>query len=319
METSFETPILFVIFNRPDITQQVFNRIKEVKPKYLYIAADGPRENHPKDLIDCKGTREITNQIDWPCELKTLFRNKNIGCGLGVCTAINWFFEQVEEGIILEDDCLPDISFFSYCNELLSKYREDKNIFFISGTNMQNGLIRGHASYFFSNYTFTLGWASWRRAWNFFNYDIPDVDESLKNGALCHVFQSAKEKKYWTAKLAEARKLKLFIWDYQWFYSVWKNNGIGITPNSNLVLNLGYRNNATHDSLRDSIREPSITEPIKFPLVHPNYEIDRIADKFTFKHALSHSPTRCLRLLKENNTNNIIKYAMIKMLSILQK
>ena len=315
MDKALNTPILFVIFNRPDTSQKVFDRIKEARPKQLFVAADGPRTNNANDLIYCKKTREIINQIDWPCELNTLFRDQNMGCGLGVSGAISWFFSQVESGIILEDDCLPDSSFFTYCQELLEKYKENSDVFLISGTNMQNGNKRGEGSYFFSNYCITWGWASWRRAWEHFDYEMPNVDVALRNGTLNHFFQSKNEKKYWKEKLAEVKMFDGYIWDYQWFYAVWKNKGIGITPNINLVFNLGFRNNATHSFLHDSIREPLVLESIQFPLVHPKYKVDKIADKFTFNNALSHSPKRILRLLKENGLVSFIIYSI----SILKK
>jgi len=312
MKKELETPILFVIFNRPETSQQVFDRIKEVRPKQLFVAADGPRANNVNDLISCNQTRKIINQIDWPCQLKTLFRDENIGCGLGVSSSITWFFEHVEYGIILEDDCLPDLSFFNYCQELLIKYKDNKDIFLISGTNMQNGNKRGDGSYFFSYYCITWGWASWRRAWQHFDYEMEDVEESMNNGSLNHFFQSNDEKNYWKGKLAEVQKFRGYIWDYQWFYDIWKNKGVGITPNINLVMNLGFRNNATHSFLHDSIREPLVTDSIRFPLIHPTFKVDSIADKFTYANALSHSPTRLLRLLKENGLLSVIRYSASK-------
>ena len=120
----FETPVLFLIFNRPDLSQQVFERIREIKPKQLFVAADGPRATHPDDAQKCADARRVTlNIIDWECEVKTLFRDENLGCGLAVSQAITWFFEQVEMGIILEDDCYPDLSFFRFCEKLLDYYK----------------------------------------------------------------------------------------------------------------------------------------------------------------------------------------------------
>jgi len=229
MTESFNTPILLLIFNRPDVTQLVFNQIKLVKPQHLYVAADGPRPGRQDDIIACKQTREIIDQIDWTCELKTLYRHENLGCGYAVCSSISWFFEQVEAGIVLEDDCLADVSFFPFCSELLEKYKYDETIYLISGTNVQNGIKRGESSYYFSNYTITWGWASWRRAWSHFKYDIPEFNESISAGDLDHVFLTRSEKSYWRKKLLEAELGKKTVWDYQWYYGIWKNKGIGIT------------------------------------------------------------------------------------------
>ena len=315
MDNSFTTPILFLIFNRPDVTSKVFGQIRNIKPKYLYVAADGPRQDKPDDFIFCQETRRIIEGIDWECELKTLYRNENLGCGFAVCSAITWFFDQVEEGIILEDDCFPDISFFHFCGDLLSKYKEDESIFLISGTNLQNGNKRGNGSYYFSNHTITWGWASWRRARHHFNYDIVDIDQSFKSGKLDHVFQSISEKSYWRKKIKMAELGKKNIWDYQWFYTTWKNNGIGITSNVNLIINLGFRNNAIHTFLRDSIREPETLNSIQFPLIHPAKIIDRFADQYTFKNAFSHSISRLFRLTKENGIRAIWKYSIPKVLN----
>lgn len=309
MLVNFNTPILLLIFNRPEITLQVFNQIKAVKPQYLYVAADGPRPGRPDDIIACSQTREIINQVGWPCEVKTLFRNENLGCGLAVSSAINWFFEQVEEGIILEDDCLPDVSFFPFCSELLTKYKEDKDVYLISGMNRQNGIMRGNASYYFSNYTVTWGWASWRRAWSKYSFDMPDAEEQFSNRNLDLAFQSVNEKKYWRNKIINLQTEKVkSTWDYQWRFAIWRNKGIGITPNVNLVINLGLRNSSTHTFLKDSRREPSAVLAVRFPLLHPPKIVDRIADLYTYKNAFSHSPTRIIRLINENGIISIIKY-----------
>lgn len=311
-DKKYTTPILFLIFNRPDVTRRVFEQIKKIKPSNLFIAADGPRSERPDDLILCQETRNIVEEIDWDCEVKTLFRNENLGCGFAVCSAISWFFEQVEEGIILEDDCMPESSFFEFCSELLGKYKDDDTIFMISGTNMQNGIRRGDSSYYFSNYPITWGWASWRRAWSRFSYDASDFEQSFNSGMLDHAFQSKKEKFYWKNKIGMVESKKRNIWDYQWFYAVWKNKGITIVPNSNQIINIGFENNGTHTFLRDSRREPSALNPIRFPLIHPTRKINSEADQYTFTNAFSHSISRFYRLFKENGLFAILKYTIRK-------
>ncbi|MDP3913230.1 MAG: nucleotide-diphospho-sugar transferase [Bacteroidota bacterium] len=314
MSLFFDTPILFLIFNRPDVTKRIFEQIRTIKPRYLYIAADGPRPGREDDLVNCRLTREIFNQIDWVCELKTLFRNENLGCGYAVCSSISWFFEQEEEGIILEDDCFPDLSFFQFCQELLDKYKDDEKIYLISGTNMQNGIKRGTGSYYFSNYPITWGWASWRRAWKDFSYEMPDFEKSFISGDFDHLFASTSEKFFWRKKLRKVKSEKKHIWDYQWFYAIWKNGGISIIPNVNLIINLGFRNKALHTFLKDSIREPTIVNSIKFPLIHSRQKIDHIADLYTYKNVFSHSIARLSRLTKENGIYSILKYTALKFL-----
>ena len=311
MKINFDTPILLLIFNRPDVTQQVFDKIREIKAKYLYVCADGPRPGREDDKINCKLTREIINQVDWDCEVKTLFRDENLGCGFSVCSGISWFFEHVDQGIVLEDDCLPENSFFLFCSELLNRYKDDESIFIISGTNMQNGISRNDESYFFSNYPITWGWASWRRAWNHFNYDIPDFDNDFNSGELNHAFQSFGEKKYWKNRVKQGVIEKKNIWDYQWWFAIWKNRGLAITPNVNLIVNLGFRNTGAHKFLYDSIREPSISNPILFPLIHPkNKIINKVADLYTYKKVYSHSLSRFIRLTKENGFLRILRYSL---------
>ncbi len=306
----FDTPILFLVFNRPGVTQQVFDQIKKIKPHFLYIAADGPRSGREDEIYNCLQTRAIIEQVDWDCELKTLFREDNLGCGVAVSSAITWFFDQVEYGIILEDDCLPVLSFFQYCEELLIKYKDDEFIMLIGGNNFQNGIQRGPGSYYFSYYPHIWGWASWRRAWNYYNYEMSDFEEVIADGKIEHVFQSKCEKKYWLNTFSQTQKKEKNTWDYQWVYSIWKNNGVVITPNCNIVLNLGFRDSSTHTFLRDSFKEINETTEIIFPLIHPEKIIDKVADKTTFNNVFGHNLKRLLRLFKENNILFILNYLL---------
>lgn len=306
----FNTPILIILFNRPYLTIKLLDRLKLIKPSKLYIAADGPRENKVGEAQLCEETRKLINIIDWDCDVKTLFREKNIGCGLGVSSAISWMFEFEEYGIILEDDCLPDLSFFPYCEELLIRFKDDKEVFQISGTNLQNGQKRGEGSYYFSYYSGIWGWATWRRSWNYFTHKFEDLDETFNSGQLDKIFQSQSEKLFWYRKFKESENLSHTIWDNHWLYSVWKNNGIGIAPNINLIINLGFLNSGTHVFLKDSKREQQRTYTMKFPLIHSSKIIDRSADLYIYKNIFSHSIFRFLRLLKENGIFTFLKYLL---------
>jgi len=232
------TPVLLIIFNRPDTAQQVFDAIRQTQPRQLFVAADGPREDKDVEAEKCQRTREIVKQVDWDCELRTLFQEKNLGCGLGPATAITWFFDNVEEGIILEDDCLPHPDFFVFCETLLDYYRDDEKIMEISGDNFQRGLKRGNASYYFSAYPHGGGWATWRRAWKRFDYGLVPPDEAKH------------------------------VWDHQWLISIKKNNGLTVVPNVNLVSNIGYSIEATHTT-GPSIYANLPTKSLVFPLTHP--------------------------------------------------
>lgn len=175
----FDIPILFVIFNRPDTTQKVFDEIRKQQPKYLYVAADGPRIGKSEDQMKCQITRAIIDQVDWDCDLKLLFREENLGCGKAVSSAITWFFDQEEMGIVLEDDCLPHPDFFQYCKELLIKYKDVDKVKFISGTNFDIKSNQTDASYYFSAYIHVWGWASWRRVWKDYHYNLSDFQKLM--------------------------------------------------------------------------------------------------------------------------------------------
>jgi len=251
---ALDTPVLLLIFNRPDLTAKVFESIRKMRPRQLFIAADGPRSNVKGELNKCLLARKVVGRVDWQCKVKTLFQSENLGCGLGPVTGINWSFDNVESGIILEDDCLPNESFFYFCQELLHYYRNNPKIMHISGDNFQMGRRRGNASYFFSEYTHNWGWATWRRAWKYYDYEL----------------LNSKKRKH--------------IWDKQWLMTIQKQRGLAILPNVNLVSNIGFGNSATHTKQKTgSLSLP--TKSINFPLVHPQtVRRDILADYFTFRH-----------------------------------
>ena len=272
----FETPILFLIFNRPDLTEITFPSICNIKPKKLFIAADGPRTGNEYDELNCKIARQyVLSKIDWDCEVQTLFRDKNLGCGIAVSEAISWFFKHVDEGIIIEDDCLPAPSFFSYCSELLIRFRGNNNIYHIIGSNHQLGVKRGYSDYYYSVYPHVWGWATWRRAWDDYDFSMLDFESFAKTD----IFQ-----KYATIELMNQVKIgNINTWDVQWMYSVMKKEGIVVTPNINLVKNIGFKGNATHTitSIPDFIRyskDGNLYSPLKHPV---KILVNNRADKFT--------------------------------------
>lgn len=305
----FNTSILFLIFNRTYLTQKVFDKIKLIRPKFLYVAADGPRANRADDVKNCAETRKIIEQIDWDCEIKTLFRENNLGCGPAVRSAISWFFENEEAGIILEDDCEPNQTFFSFCEELLIKYKNEDVVKFIGGNNFQNGRQRGQGSYYFSHYPASWGWATWRRSWHIFNPDITEAAKEIRKGKLNSIFNSLQEKKHWSKSLYKASKESDNVWDFHFYYAIWKSGGLCITPNQNLVINLGFFSQGTHYFLKDSTKTNVKSETMIFPLKHPDsIMVDREADKYTFNNFYSHSKQRALRLLRENDITTIFTY-----------
>lgn len=248
----FNTPILFLIFSRPETTKQVLDRIRAIKPFKLYVAADGPRMDREGEVELCNQTRHIVlDGIDWDCEVRTLFRNENLGCGVAPSEAITWFFQNEEAGIILEDDCLPSFSFFSFAEYCLHKYRDIPQVMHIGGNNYFDHKW-GEATYFYSAYNHIWGWATWRRAWELYNFDLQSFDKKKLYHALNSYFPKSISKgwlKFYDSSLnhiVNNPSQKCDFWDYQWSFSIWLNRGICVYPNVNLVSNIGFGPDATH-------------------------------------------------------------------------
>ena len=279
----FDTPILFIIFNRLDTTRRVFDEIKKMRPKKLFISADGPRKNKLGEFEQCENVRKICNEIDWDCEVKTSFQSKNMGCDAHVVHAINWFFSIVNEGIILEDDCLPSKDFFFFCNELLDYYRDDNRIMHISGNNFQFGIVRGGGDYYFSSYSHTWGWATWARAWKFFDENMTSFPDFKKNSSIKKNFFNKNSQKFWLNFFNKLYIKKYSFWDSKWMYAVCKEKGFSILPNKNLVSNIGFGKEATHTNKETMIANME-TEELSFNIRHPNVlSIDVEADEYAFK------------------------------------
>lgn len=278
---SISTPVAFIIFNRPDLTNIVFEAIRQAKPQKLLVIADGPR--FPEEVEKCEKARAVIHQVDWECELLTNFSETNMGCKRRVSSGLDWVFSVVEEAIILEDDCLPAPSFFNFCQTLLEQYRDDERVTMIGGTNYQQGESRTEASYYFSKYMHIWGWASWKRAWRHYDVDIKTWPEYKKQNAISLICQDAYEQRYWTAIFDEVYEGKIDTWDYQWVYTCWSQNGLSIIPNSNLVSNLGFRSDATHVPCESPWANLPISniDEIKHPLfVYRN----KVADDYTFDY-----------------------------------
>ncbi len=294
----FQTPILFLIFNRPDTTKLVFESIKRIKPAKLYIAADGARKHKVGEDLLCKETRSIIDLIDWECEIKTLFRNENLGCKIAVSSAIDWFFENEEQGIILEDDCLPNESFYIYCETLLNYYASNERIMHISGNNFQDGNVRGNGSYYFSNYNHIWGWATWKRAWKAYNVDLSFLTETETETLIEKQFDTKKERLFWNNIFKKVINKTIGTWDYQWTYAVWKNNGLSILPNKNMIANIGFNNNGTHTSGVDILGLSNMKTFSISKIIHPTeIEINKKADKYGLDHYFN--PSKFFYLYKK--------------------
>jgi hypothetical protein len=280
-------PVLLLLFNRPYVTTIVVEALRQAKPQRLYVAADGPRKGNQEDIEKCEQVRQIATAIDWDCKVKTLFREENLGCKKAVSEGIDWFFEHETEGIILEDDCLPDQTFFKYCQELLEYYRHDNRIMVISGDNFQFGRKCGEFSYYFSRYNHCWGWASWRRAWKFYDVNMKLWPYIRDNGYLVDILGSKKSAQYWKKQFEMGYNGKIDSWDYMWTFSCWCQNGLSILPNINLVSNIGYGDDGTHTK-RGSKLANMKSEEIEFPIKHPPFIIrNQAADNFSEKYLFS--------------------------------
>jgi hypothetical protein len=263
-----QTPILFLIFNRPDLTQKVFDSIRQARPTRLFVAADGPRENKEGEEFLCQETRKIVDLIDWDCEVHTLFRDKNLGCKKAVAQAISWFFENVEEGIILEDDCLPVQSFYLYCEKMLEKYRYENKIMCISGeTQLEDNSIK--ESCYYTNIPDIWGWATWKRAWALYDIEMKDYPESKKKEFLDKIFSNKYHKQDWIVIFDKMYANQIDTWDYIWCYTMFKNDGLCVIPKVNMIKNIGFDERATHTLNENSLWANKETGEMVSDLIFP--------------------------------------------------
>ncbi len=300
---AYPVPILFLVFNRPRTTELVFEQIRKHRPKHLYIAADGPR--NASDVKNCTIVREnILTSIDWNCEVTTLLRDNNLGCGKAVSEAITWFFDQVEEGIILEDDCLPNDTFFLFCEELLGKYRYDKRVSAISGNNfLPDQPMPIESDYYFSAFPSSWGWATWRRAWNGYDLHIASWSSAAGADKTRYIFKEKKYQLWWKNQFDYFHDGKIeHTWDFQFHYLSMIRKQLAIIPKANLVSNIGHGPDSTHFLDTESTLAKLPTYTIDFPMRHPssmnrNYEADVYNQKLLFGEVEIVSPLKRVKRL----------------------
>jgi hypothetical protein len=272
----YNVPILFIIFNRPEVAKKSFDSIKKRKPKKLYIACDGARPNKEGEKEKVEATRSaILDSIDWDCEIKTLFQSENLGCGQGVFTAISWFFNNESQGIILEDDCVANESFFIFMEEMLERFKNDLRIGMIAGTNPIK--VVSEFSYVFSKYKSCWGWATWARSWKQMDYNMSWRKHDEKS-VINNCGFNGLDYKVWHKKMINAELNKHNIWDHQWYYSLSMQNQLCVYPKTNLVSNIGFGKDATNTWFTETYIE---SEELTFPLIHnpifaPDYNHDRL-------------------------------------------
>ena len=263
------TPVAFLIFNRPEVTRRVFAEIAKVRPARLFVIADGPRANRPGEAAQCAATQRVIEQIDWPCEVETNFAPQNLGCKRRVSSGIDWVFSRTNEAIFLEDDCVPDVTFFRFCEEMLDRYRDDTRVMHIGGANFQRNAIRPTASYYFSRHVHVWGWASWRRAWRHYDVGISQWPELRDAGRVSDAFPDPNERRAATRLLDNVFAGITDTWDAQWTLACRLQHGLTILPAHNLVCNIGFGREATHTSDPGHPVANLRAIPLNFPLVHP--------------------------------------------------
>ena len=294
---TLSTPVLFLIFNRPKLTSHVFKAIQKVKPLRLFIAADGPLADRPDDADLCNRARKIATAVDWECEVNTLFRERNLGCQRAVSSAIDWFFENVDEGIILEDDCLPHQTFFWFCQELLERYKDDERIFVISGNNFQKGQKRTEYSYYFSLFNHCWGWATYKRAWQYFDFDLRLWPKINQEKYLPDILADKNTYNYWKKIYQDVFDGKINSWAYRWTFACWVQSGLSVLPKINLVQNIGFGKDATHTKGNGSI-ESLPAHAMDFPLDHPPVMIRNVqADQFTQQNHFGNPSLLCKTIM----------------------
>ena len=284
------TPVTLIIFNRPDFTERVFAEIAKAKPAQLFIVADGPRPDCPGEVEKCEAARAVVENIGWNCEVFKNYSETNLGCGHRPCSGISWVLKQVESAIILEDDVIPNLTFFRFCEELLERYYDDKRIMQICGHNYQLGQTRGPYSYYFSRRSICGGgWATWRRAWNHFDFQMKLWPTLRQTSFLLDILEDETLSQKWTklfdtayaGKPSSPAAQSADYWDYQWAFAIWSQSGLSICPNTPLVTNIGYREDGTHTKSANNLWANLPSGDMEFPLRHPPFIVrNREADHF---------------------------------------
>lgn len=277
-EKQLKTAILLLTYKRLDTTKQIFEAIKKAKPQKIYISSNfGKNKEEVKKIIEVRTYLE--ENIDWKCKVSKLYRTRYLSAKLSISGAIDWFFKNEEQGIILEDDCLPSQSFFWFCEELLERYKKDMRVGQISGDNFQKGVKRGKSDYYFSIYNHIWGWASWANRWKNYDVDLNSFDDAK---FIEEVFDKKSNQKYWIDIFKKMKVKSVDTWDYQWTFALWKAKQLTILPNINLIENIGFGEGAAHTTEESEFANLKAYEMVLSK--HPK-TIERCieADEFTTK------------------------------------
>ena len=322
MSSSLNTPVVLIFFRRPELTARVLKAIAQVRPRKLFVVADGPRADHPADAELCAASRAVIDRmVDWDCEVIKNYSDVNLGCGRRPASGISWVLEQVEDAIILEDDCVPHPSFFPFCEELLERYRHDQRIMHIAGSTFRPWRVRTPNSYFFSQFNTGWGWATWRRAWRYFDASVSLWPTVRDTSWLADLVEHEEAVRYWARAFERAyeRRGDVSYWDYQWTFACWVNSGLSINPRVNLVSNIGCGPEGTHTLVEGDPMGNVPASEMAFPLIHPpNVLQRRDADRefvreIILPRLISVPPSR-LRRVASRVTPRVVKLGYRKVL-----
>ncbi len=299
MKTTLHTHVAFFIFNRPEETAQVFAEIRRAQPTKLFIIADGPRSETERKL--CESTRSVVSNIDWHCEIIKNFSEKNLGCGKRISSGLDWVFSQTEKAIILEDDCVPDQTFFQFCEEMLERYKDDERVMHIAGTYMQEGNSGFHeqGSYYFSIISNIWGWATWRRAWRKYDFNMHQWPSLKKTDKLQQWFNHPAAYERFSNVWDQYYRHEIDSWDGQWTFCCLANHGLCINPCTNLITNIGFNSRGTHFKGGATELGNKPLQEMQFPLQHPvSVEPNRHADTFKYRYGFGIDRKLIYRLLR---------------------
>ena len=291
-----QTPLVFLVFNRPDCTARSFAAIRAAAPRRLYVVADGPRPDRPGEAALCANVRALVEQgVDWPCEVIREYAPANLGLARRVSSGLDAVFARETEAIILEDDCVADLTFFRFCAELLERYRDEPKVGQISGVTFQGNESEHSASYYFSRYPDCWGWATWRRAWRYYDHSMSFWRRPEAPHWLAGRIPDPAERRYWLHSFDATADGHMDSWAYRWTLALWQQDCVGITPYRNLVSNVGFGTEATHTQEATALAALPVY-PMSFPLAHPNSLVCDVAADDRTSRACYRRPTWAARL-----------------------
>lgn len=301
-----KTSVVYICFNRPSITKKTFEKIRSQKPKKLFLIMDGPRLGNKKDLKNCKQVKKIICKIDWKCKVYKNFSINNLGLKKRVISGLNWVFEKVDKAIILEDDCYPSNDFFYFCETLLNFYEKNKRISIITGNNFQTKPINSD-SYYFSKYSHIWGWATWKRTWKLFNDNDKNIEKFLKSKKFQKISKIRAEQNYWKNMFDQIKNGSLKSWAYYFLLNIWEKGGLTVTPNFNLIENLGISSNSSSNKIDSNLKISITKTKLNVSLAHPkSIMVNENADNQVFYS------------IYKKNIKTRLKYRLKKMINYLK-